>query len=258
MSRLPVRSLTPEEEELERKRADLARLEAELSERELELATLQAELGAFERRYLEIVGRQYAELDRLEAEIAEAVARQHPGNKSAETRAESARAKARESADATGKVGPSPPGRDFKPSESLRRLYRQAVMALHPDLTTDPAEKERRHRFMAEINKAYADGDEERIRQILREWQASPESVVADGPGAELVRVIRKTAQVRNRLEAIERELAQVRESELFQLKAQVEEGDRDGRDLLAEMAHNVDEQIAIAREQIASMGARK
>jgi hypothetical protein len=47
---------------------------------------------------------------------------------------------------------------------------------------------------MAEANRAYEEGDEERLRVILQEWEGSPESVKGDGPGAELVRVIRKIA----------------------------------------------------------------
>ena len=62
---------SPEEEELERKRQELDHLLSELAESELELATLRSELVAFERRYLERVGSRYAELDKLEAQIAE-------------------------------------------------------------------------------------------------------------------------------------------------------------------------------------------
>ncbi len=68
---LPARLLNPEEEELARKQSQLADLEAELAERELVRATLQADLAALEKRYLDVVGRRYAELDRLEAQIAE-------------------------------------------------------------------------------------------------------------------------------------------------------------------------------------------
>ena len=46
-----ARRLTPEEQELERKRAELTVLEIELAQRELDLTTLQAELRAFEIRY---------------------------------------------------------------------------------------------------------------------------------------------------------------------------------------------------------------
>ena len=41
----------------------------------MELTTFQGELRAFEARYLCIIGVRYAELDELEAQIAEAQAR---------------------------------------------------------------------------------------------------------------------------------------------------------------------------------------
>jgi predicted nucleic acid-binding Zn-ribbon protein len=43
-----IHKLTPEQEELERKKAELAELQTELVEKELSLATFQAELNSFE------------------------------------------------------------------------------------------------------------------------------------------------------------------------------------------------------------------
>lgn len=58
-----VHRLSPEEEELAKKREELALLQAELAERELYLTDLRAGLSAFEGRYLREVGVLYAELD---------------------------------------------------------------------------------------------------------------------------------------------------------------------------------------------------
>src|SRR5262249_39838651 len=68
---------SPENEELERKKAVLAELEAQLADRELELASCLAELVHFEKRYMQTVGRLYAILDDLKAKIAEAIAEQN-------------------------------------------------------------------------------------------------------------------------------------------------------------------------------------
>jgi hypothetical protein len=258
VSVLPEKLLTPEEEELQRKKARLADLEAQLADRELELASFLADLVHFEKRYLQTVGRRYAILDELKARIAEARARQDPHRQDVRDQAREARSKAQESARAVGEESPEAPSPDdaaspSKPSrsESLNRLYRQAAKLLHPDLTLDGAERKKRHRLMAEVNEAYARGDEERIRAILREWHASPESVQGDGPGAELVRVIRKIAQVEKRLKAIAAGLEQHRQGELFKLKQAVEEAHANGRELLKDLCEQLDREIDLARTEL-------
>jgi predicted nucleic acid-binding protein len=252
-----VRVKTPEEEELDRKRARLAQLQAQLAERELELATLAAELGAFERRYLRIVGLRYAQLDKLEAEIAEFFAKQKPSDREAQKRAEQAHTQARESAEATGEAETFEGAEEFAPSESLKRLYREIARRFHPDLTDDPEEKKRRHRIMAEATNAYERGDEARLREILAELETSPEAVTGEGPGAELVRVIRKIAQVQRRLRAIAEEIKRLTESELYELKAKVEEAAAESRDLLAEMAERLDRQINDATQRLGELKQR-
>ena len=70
MSVLREKLLTPEDEELQHKKASLAELEAQLADRELELASCLADLFHFEKHYLQTVGRRYAMLDDLKGKIA--------------------------------------------------------------------------------------------------------------------------------------------------------------------------------------------
>lgn len=246
--------LTPEEEELERKQTELQELQLELADRELELANLRGELVDFERRYIHEVGHFYAQLDDLEAQIADAEFRRKPSDDSARKNAENARTRARESSQAVDDVGQDTPDRRFEPSERLRKLYREAALRLHPDLTTDPNEKTRRQKVMAEINKAYEECDEERLRQILDEWRVSPDQVEGEDTAAELVRVIRTIALIRKRLAAIKDEIEALRRGELSKLKLQVEEATAAGRDLLAEMAAWVTERVDEAKTTLESL----
>lgn len=252
------RRLTPEEREREKKRAELAALESTLADRELELATLKADLRAFEVQYLRTVGSRLAELDEIEAQISEAEARRRPTDFAARERAEHARSQAENSAREVGAAAEPRRAPDFKPSEDLKRLYREAAKRLHPDLATDPGDRDRRTRLMAEANKAYEEGDVARLKAILEEWESSPEAVKGEGPGAELVRVIRKIAQVESRLHGIDTEISQLKESGLYELKVKVEEAEPGGRDLLGEMALQVDQQIAAARSRLASLSAKR
>jgi hypothetical protein len=251
-----ARRQTPEELELEKKKAELSVLEAELSQRELELATLQAELRAFERRYLRVVGIRYAELDEVEAQIAETLARRKAKDSNAQQRAAKARAKAQESAEAAGAARQEKQQLDFAPSDSLKKLYREIAKRIHPDLTTDEKERGRRNQVMAEANRAYEQGDEAKLRQILDEWESSPDTVKGEGAGAELVRVIRKIHQVQTRFSDIAANLVRLKQSELWQMKKQVEEAAAEGRDLLKEMADRLEREIEDARIRLDTIGA--
>lgn len=242
---------SPEEEELERKREELESLRVELAEAELQLATRRSELIAFERHYMEVVGSRYAELDLLEALIAEAIVRRHPVDPSARRKAETARARAQGSAEAVEDIAGPPCINQFEPSEELKSLYRQAAKELHPDLTTDEDERQRRKEVMVQLNRAYEERDGEAIRQILTRWRSSPDQVCGKDTASRLVRVIREIAQVRTRLARIKVEIETIAQDELARLKQQVEEAAEQGRDLLAELVARVNEQIEQARAKL-------
>lgn len=250
-----VRSLTPEARELEKKKEDLAALETELAEKELEILTLQADLRAFEQRYLMVVGVLYAELDDIQAQVAEAEARRQPQAADTQRRAGEARARAQTSADEVGAAaGPARGG--FEASEELKRLYKEAAKKIHPDLANDDDERGWRTKLMVETNLAYEAGDEEWLRRILAEWETRPESVKGEGPGAELVRVIRKIAQVQGRLSEIETGIAEAIGSQLYGLMECARETEEIGRDLLADMAEDVRRQIREAQARLAKIEA--
>jgi hypothetical protein len=63
---------------------------------------------------------------------------------------------------------------------------------------------------MGEASCPYEEGDEDRLEAILREWEMSPEPGKGDGFGAELIRVIRKISQVKERLCEIEAEIPEI------------------------------------------------
>jgi hypothetical protein len=250
---LPRRT-TPEERELERKQRHLAKLQTDLVQRELDLATLHAELRTFERRYLRIVGTKYAELDALLARIAELEAQRAPQDARLQEAAKSAEADARESAAALRGETDSAPPEPFVPGDDLKKLFREAVKKMHPDLGLDPEDRARRERFMKAVNRAWADKDATRIQELLREWDESPEAVAGEGTAAELVKVIRRIAQVERRLQAIDAEMTTLKGSDLYKLREKAIEAEAAGRDLLAEMAHHVSARIATAQTRVAEL----
>jgi hypothetical protein len=250
-----VAGALPEERELAAKREQFAALESELVQAELERETLQAELLSLEREYLATVGIRLAQLDELQAKIAEAIARQRPKDSDAVEHASRARVQATETAAAFEGVADERGQRpQFKSSEDLRTLYLQVAKAVHPDLTTDETEKARRHEYMAAANEAYQQGDVARLKAIIEEWRSSPEAIIGEDTGAELIRTIRKIAQIEVRLAAIRAEVATLCQSEVFKLREKVLESRAVGRDLLEVIADEVDVQIRAAKKRLSEL----
>jgi chorismate mutase len=221
-----VREPNPEEQELQKKRAELAEVETRLAERELELATFQAELHAFERQYLQVVGMRQQELQRIEAQIEAYIAcivSTHP----------------------------------FQPSSELKQIYRQLAKAIHPDLATEPEARAKRELLMAEANRAYECGDIERLKALFFDWSNDPESVQGEDFNAELLRTIRQIVQSELRLANIEQNIQSLETSDLFQLQVKAKRGEQMGRDLLMEMAQELDKQIHRAQYRLNELKTR-
>jgi hypothetical protein len=241
------RRLKPEEEELLRKREELAAVRATLAEHELELVDIRGQLAAFEGRYLRQVGKLYAELDSWKARISEIQARLHPSD-ALQAEAEEARERARQTYEEAH--GDASEAHEFTPSPELKSLFRDVAKRVHPDLSKDTADHERRTRFMAKANRAYQAGDAETLRRILNEYEEGANAVEGEGIGAELIRIIRQISLAKSRVSAIEQELATLRQSEIALLKKQAEERDQEGCDLLAELATAIQEKIELARRE--------
>lgn len=243
-----VRRLSPEEEELAAKREELARLEAQLADQELVLASLKAELAAFEGLYLRRVGVSYAELDEWNARLAELRAEE---TGTSETKVEAAEARAQAEEAYSAAHGEAAEVQPFSPSTDLKKLYREAAKRVHPDTATDDAGRARRERQMKQVNAAYVSGDEDALRRVLADLDASPDAVQGAGIGADLIRVLRQLRQVRNRLTAIELEIANLSESDLATLKAKADLAALQGKDLFAQMAASVQERIIVIQQQV-------
>lgn len=250
-------SLSPEEIELVDKKKELAILEEELSQRELDSATVNADLLAFERKYFRLVGRLFADLDDLEdieARIAELEANLNPTDKDAQEKAKEALHRSIDSQKSISLTSEGNKKEKFEPSDNLKKLYRQAAKTVHPDLATEINSQQLRQILMAELNLAYEKGDEEKIIDIIRQWETSPEAVEGDGVEAELTRIIRKIAQVKNRLLLIDSEIMALKDSTLWNLKVECDSSEEVGRDLLSEMAENLNEKILAAKGRLSKM----
>lgn len=245
MSNSVIPTKKPEDEELERKLAELESLQLKLVHKELELSTLQAELHSFELQYLKIVGVKIAKLDDIIAQIAEVFAKIQGNDEVASNEAKQSRAQANASAESVKEAQVIQELQiDFSSSENLKSLFREIAKRIHPDFSADENDRIRRTKLMAEVNEAYQAGDERKLRQILREWEDSPESVIGNDIGAKLIRTIRQLANIQERISNLEVEIKLLTETSIYQLKTKVESMDKEVNVALEEMASSLDEQI--------------
>jgi hypothetical protein len=107
---------------------------------------------------------------------------------------------------------------------------------------------------MIEANRAYALGDEERLRLILQAWERSPEAVPGSDPEAMRVRLVRRIAQIEEQLHLLERDLSDLAGSPLWKLKAMVDTAAAEGKDLVREMVGRLKRDIMVATNRLDAM----
>ena len=241
MSSALIPHQTPQLTEL---RDQLAAVRGTLAERESELADLRAQLKSFEGRYLRQVGILYADLDDLEARIAEREVDLYDSD-SARQHAAETRQRANETHEAAfGEAHEAP---EFDPPPTLKSLFRDVAKRIHPDFARDPDEQAHFTRLMARANEAYTRGDIHTLQRILDDHQEIT-AVADEGPAAELLRINRQIEHALRDIVALEQERANLLTSEIAQLHLDAAAAKLEGRDLLTELAANLREQVADAQ----------
>jgi uncharacterized membrane-anchored protein YjiN (DUF445 family) len=107
---------------------------------------------------------------------------------------------------------------------------------------------------MIEANRAYALGDEERLRAILETWKRSPEAVQGDDEDAMRQRLVRRIEQIEEQLTVCANDLAEMADTPLWKLKAMVEEASSRGKDLVADTVRRLNRDIMAARNRLDAM----
>ena len=232
---------TQPDDDLEGLRSRVAALDAALTEEQVRLGRAKSELGAFKARYRREVGELHEQLEELELAIAEAEL------------GEINRRVGDGAADATASSAAADPAPRFT-SDVVRRIFRDVAKAIHPDLAADAEARDRRHALMIEANRAYALGDEERLRWILDAWEKSPEAVAGDDADAARLRLARREAQIEEQLEMCSAERAALEDTPLWKLKAMVDESARRGKDLVADTVRRLKRDIMVARNRLDAM----
>ena len=213
---LLVPSARPHGHDLEGLRTRLSELDTAYAQQSLAAARAQADLAAFKARYHHEVGQLHEELDRLEAELAEAELGELLKRPPASPAPDAAPAPTR----------PAPLPRFT--SDAVRKLFRDVAKVIHPDLARDADTRDRRHSLMIEANCAYALGDE-----------------------ATRLRLVRRIAQIEEQLELVANAHAMLQESPMWQLRKMVDEEAAKGKDLVKDMVRRLKRDILVATNRL-------
>ena len=235
-----VRAGRPNDPDLDGLHARVTELEGLLAERRSEVDRSRADANSFRIKYRQQVGRLHEELDRLELALAEAelgILTERFGNTDA----------------------PTPAGEHTEPqprftTDAVRKLFRDVAKAIHPDLAPDDDARDRRHSLMIEANKAYASGDAEQLRAILEAWERGPDAVQGTDRDAIGLRLKRRIAQIEEQLELLAGDLAAIKESSLWKLKAMVDEEAAKGKDLVQDMVRRLNRDILVATNRLEAL----
>jgi hypothetical protein len=242
-----VRTKSGGDQGIDALRARAAELDVKLAERSADVTRVETELAAFKIRYRHEVGLLHEELDELELKISEIELGEI--------------AKRLENEGRDSQVGSGAPKADAGPrytSDTVRKLFRDVAKVIHPDLARDDHARDRRHSLMIEANRAYALGDEERLRSILHAWERSPEAVQGSDDEAARLRLARRIAQLEEQLEGFAGDLAERRESPLWKLKVMVEDASSRGKDLVGDMVKRLKRDIVVARNRLDAMQSHR
>lgn len=241
-------------DEQTRLNAEYRMLAQELGDMELEFATVQAELAEFTRVYHAQVGARITELDALQARIASCHADRLATDEAAKFQAQQAQAQAERSQREQRRFSElnTETEKPFAPSSDMKRLFRQLAQKIHPDRAEDENDRAWRTELMSEANRAYRAGDEMVLREILSQWQAGRHERSSEtATGATTPGLARQVARMQRRLAEIEAELNRLLASRLYELFVAAGMARQRGRDLLREMAGQLDAQIDQARVRL-------
>jgi len=130
-----------------------------------------------------------------------------------------------------------------KERNELKKLWRQLVHKYHPDLARNEEDRKKREEIMKKINKAYSDGGLEALKTINQEYFEDIEII-----SSEFLKT--KVLNLESTIAKIKKEYLQLKKSEWYILKRNIENVKNKGRDLFLELEKKLFKDIA-AKETI-------
>ena len=241
-------------EKVKRLRLELDQLRAQLAEAEVELNSQLEDVQAFEFRFEAHVGQLLDELAALESEVNSYLTRikllRHEQSFADQGAAfQPVEDQFRETWQQTPETAvPKPTSPPPAATQAqLKKLYRQLARQFHPDLAIDEADRQYRTDKMAAINDAYKAQSMVELMALAEELEKHQSEVESSQPpDQEMVQALQEEIErCRRRLRVLDNELVNLPNRSMVDLALKVKLAQREGRDMLTEMATELERKIA-------------
>jgi DNA repair exonuclease SbcCD ATPase subunit len=132
-----------------------------------------------------------------------------------------------------------PPPIDAVADLDLKQVYRELAKCTHPDLAADEADRAVRSQRMVDINALYAQHDLEGLRKILRQMETARQAPY-ETPEQRLSRLKNERISLDLAIRHTKVEIAEINRDPLMALKLDAALARSRGRDVLAEVARQM------------------
>lgn len=243
-----TKSIRPEDIKIQEYEQEVEKLLSEVSVLEESLESKTADLKSFQKVYFEKVGGLFLFNDRIKAALAREEARQAPGNAqkaaaaaAAEEQERQGRNEAQNTENTPGEITPE-----------LKAAFRKTIRAIHPDRAVDEQDRAYRTELTKKLNEAYRKGDQAGVEGILREFQLSK---MPDDAGKRLILLIRQEFDLKQRIEKLKQDIADIDSGEVSELKRAYDAASEKGEDIFADMRKDILAEISKHAAQAAEIG---
>jgi hypothetical protein len=217
-----------------------------IAELELELSDMRNDLSRFEIEHENRVGHLRKQLEEAEEQLKDARRRDSYRKQWGDDPDPEEIPDVMEQFNRTWspKEEPPPPPPPEEPpdevtKEELKALFRKLAKLYHPDLTTDPYTKKRSVGVMTKINKAYAAGDVATLQSLMQP-PSPPEPPRRQSRGEIITELRNELVRLDRVVRDLQNDLNQLVNSETVRLMLDVSIAQRQGRDLLNELAEEL------------------
>jgi len=197
------------------------------------------------------VGRFYAALDEIEAQIAEEELKLVPDDEEIKKKVEELRRRAEESAASLNEANQNCHNK-FNPTPEAKKAYHNLARMIHPDLAIDEAERERRHALMAKLNQQRTEAQRLNV-DSARYFDLRMTVETKQGLLATLQKQLSET-EVAARLRELQSEKLKAELSEAYAMRGKVRAEQIEGRNYFRQMSGRAKTHIMKARRRLENL----